>query len=223
MVKNMVTSQPNRISVVICEDHASLREGLRLLLESEGDINVIAEAATGAEAVERVTAARPEVVLMDVQLMGMDGIEATRQLHAHMPGLPVVVLSASHELSTVKAAVDAGAVGYLSKRASGKELRDAVRTAASGGTCFSPEVASAARDKARPSERRIDDPRAVLTGRETEILQLIARGSSNREIAEVLQISVKTVDTHRMHLMTKLDIHDVAGLTRYAIKKGLVE
>jgi DNA-binding NarL/FixJ family response regulator len=223
MAKTMVMSQPKQIAVVICEDHASLREGLRLLLETEGDINVIAEAATGAEAVERVTAAQPEVVLMDVQLMGMDGIEATRQLRAQMPGLPVVVLSASHELSTVKAAVDAGAIGYLSKRASGKELRDAVRTAAAGGTCFSPEVASAVKDKARSSERRIDDPRAVLTGRETEILQLIARGSSNREIAEALTISVKTVDTHRMHLMTKLDIHDVAGLTRYAIKKGLVE
>jgi DNA-binding NarL/FixJ family response regulator len=223
MGKNMVTPEPKQIAVVICEDHASLREGLRLLLETEGDINVIAEAATGAEAVEKVASFRPEVVLMDVQLMGMDGIEATRQLHTQMPGVPVVVLSASHELSTVKAAVDAGAVGYLSKRASGKELRDAVRTAASGGTCFSPEVASAAKDKARQSERRIDDPRAVLTGRETEILQLIARGSSNREIAEALTISVKTVDTHRMHLMTKLDIHDVAGLTRYAIKKGLVE
>ena len=94
---------------------------------------------------------------------------------------------------------------------------------AAGGTCFSPEVASAARDRSRPADRRTDDPRAVLTGRETEILQLIARGGSNREIAEALQISVKTVDTHRMHLMTKLDIHDVAGLTRYAIKKGLVE
>jgi len=193
------------------------------LLETEGDIGVVAEAATGSEAVERVLAARPDVVMMDVSLMGMDGIEATRQLHNQAPGLPVVMLSASHELSTVKAAVEAGAVGYLSKRASGKELRDAVRAAASGQTSFSPEVASAARDRTRPAERRIDDPRAVLTGRETEILQLIARGSSNREIAEALQISVKTVDTHRMHLMTKLDIHDVAGLTRYAIKKGLIE
>ena len=193
------------------------------MLETEGDIGVVAEAATGSEAVERVLAARPDVVMMDVSLMGMDGIEATRQLHNQAPGLPVVMLSASHELSTVKAAVEAGAVGYLSKRASGKELRDAVRAAASGQTSFSPEVASAARDRTRPAERRIDDPRAVLTGRETEILQLIARGSSNREIAEALQISVKTVDTHRMHLMTKLDIHDVAGLTRFAIKKGLIE
>src|SRR5215468_3545205 len=220
----MGATQPDkRIAVVICEDHASLREGLRMLLETDGDIQVSTEAATGAEAVERALAARPDVVLMDVSLVGMDGIEATRQLKMQAPGLPVLVLSASHELSTVRAAVDAGAVGYLSKRASGKELREAVRTAAAGGTCFSPEVASAARDRSRPTERRIDDPRAVLTGRETEILQLIARGGSNREIAEALQISVKTVDTHRMHLMTKLDIHDVAGLTRYAIKKGLVE
>jgi DNA-binding NarL/FixJ family response regulator len=219
----MSTTQPEkRIAVVICEDHASLREGLRMLLEVEGDIHVIGEAATGSDAVVQVLEKRPDVAVMDVSLMGMDGIEATRQLHAQAPGLPVLVLSASHELSTVKAAVDAGAVGYLSKRASGKELRDAVRTAATGGTCFSPEVASAARDRTRPAERRVDDPRAVLTGRETQILQLIAKGSSNREIAEALQISVKTVDTHRMHLMTKLDIHDVAGLTRYAIKKGLV-
>jgi DNA-binding NarL/FixJ family response regulator len=211
------------ISVVICEDHASLREGLRLLLEREGDIGVVGEASTGAEAVERVLAAKPSVVLMDVSLMGMDGIEATRKLKSDTPSLPVLMLSASHELSTVKAAVDAGAVGYLSKRSTGEELRAAVRTAASGGTCFSEEVAAAVKERARTGERRLDDPRAVLTSRETEILQHIARGNSNREIAGVLGISVKTVDTHRMHLMTKLDIHDVAGLTRYAIKKGLVE
>ena len=220
----MSTLEPVKsIAVTICEDHASLREGLRMLLEVEGDITVVGEAATGSDAVSQILERRPDVVVMDVSLMGMDGIEATRQARAQAPGLPVLVLSASHELSTVKAAIEAGAVGYLSKRASGKELREAVRTAAAGGTCFSPEVASAARDRTRPAERRIDDPRAVLTGRETEILQLIAKGSSNREIAEALQISVKTVDTHRMHLMTKLDIHDVAGLTRYAIKKGLIE
>jgi DNA-binding NarL/FixJ family response regulator len=210
----------------LAEDHAALREGLRLLLELEGDIAVIGEADAGAEAVRQSVAIRPDVVLMDLALVGMDGIEATRRLHAEAPEIPVLVLSASPELGIVRAVLEAGAVGYLIKRASGHELREAVRAAASGGSCFSPEVAAVVpRNRARGTltPREHDDPHLVLTGREAEILQLIARGSSNREIAEALRISVKTVDTHRMHLMTKLDIHDVAGLTRYAIRKGLIE
>jgi DNA-binding NarL/FixJ family response regulator len=213
-----------KIPVLLAEDHLTLREGLRLLLQAEGDIEVVGEVESGGEALEQARALGPRVVLMDVSLVGLDGIEATRRLRAELPGVQVLMLSASPELHIVRATLDAGAIGYVLKRASGKELRDAVRAAAAGTPYFSAEVAAAARDRPRvgPERRHVEDPRSVLTGREQEILQLIAGGSSNREIAETLQISVKTVDTHRMHLMTKLDIHDVAGLTRYAIRKGMI-
>ncbi len=199
-----------------------------MLLELDGDIEVVGEVEGGEEVVPKAKELTPDVVLMDVSLVGLDGIEATRRLHADMPpsagGAQVLVLSASPELHIVRASLDAGAVGYLLKRASGKELREGVRAARSGNAYFSTEVLGAVRERARsgPERRHVEDPRSVLTGREQEILQLIAGGCSNREIADTLQISVKTVDTHRMHLMTKLDIHDVAGLTRYAIRKGLI-
>jgi DNA-binding NarL/FixJ family response regulator len=215
------------VSLFLVEDHAALREGLKLLLEIEGDIAVIAEAESGSEAVRVAAEVKPDVVLMDVALAGMDGIEATRKLHAEQPLLQILVLSANPELGVVRAAIEAGAAGYILKRATGRELRDAVRAAASGQIMvLSPEVAAVGpRERPRGTivNRSLEDPRSILTAREMEILQFIARGSSNREIAEVLQISIKTVDTHRMHLMTKLDIHDVAGLTRYAIRKGLIE
>jgi DNA-binding NarL/FixJ family response regulator len=164
---------------------------------------------------------------MDVGLIGMDGIEATRKLHAESADLPIVMLSAHAELHVVRATLDAGAMGYVLKRAGGAELREAVRAAATGKPYFSEGVMRAVRERTqvpRNGDRaRSDDPSSVLTAREYEILQLIAGGHSNREIAELLDLSVKTVETHRMHIMQKLDIHDIAGLTRYAIRKGLIE
>jgi DNA-binding NarL/FixJ family response regulator len=215
---------PAKIKVLLAEDHMTLREGVKLLLQVDGDIEVVGEVEAGAEVVARYAELAPDVVLMDVALVGLDGIEATRRLRGETPAAKVLILSASPELHIVRAALDAGALGYLLKRASGKELRDGVRAAAAGNPYFSAEVTGAVRERARsgPERRHVEDPRSILTGREQEILQLIAGGSSNREIAEALQISVKTVDTHRMHLMTKLDIHDVAGLTRYAIRKGMI-
>jgi two-component system, NarL family, nitrate/nitrite response regulator NarL len=217
-----MTAQDSKISVLVAEDHLTLREGLRMLLELEGDIRVQAEVEGGNEAVTKALEIRPHVVLMDISLVGLDGIEATRRLHAQAPELPVLILSANPELHVVRACLNAGATGYLLKRASGKELRDAVRAAAQGIPFFSAEVMGAVRERARLPPSRAENP-SLLTGRETEILQLIAGGYSNREIGEALTISIKTVDTHRMHIMSKLDIHDVAGLTRYAIRKGLIE
>jgi DNA-binding NarL/FixJ family response regulator len=158
---------------------------------------------------------------MDVALVGLDGIEATRRLHAEAPEIPVLVLSGRTELHVVRAALDAGAAGYVLKRVSGNDLRAAVRSVATGGTFLSPEVLAAVRSGTRTDPARAEDP-GVLTRREVEVLQLIALGNSNREISTVLGLSVKTVETHRMHVMEKLNIHDVAGLTRYAIRKGLV-
>lgn len=217
----------SKIRIMLAEDHTTLREGLRLLLESDGDISVVAEAATGKEAIATALEKKPDVVLMDVALTGLDGIEATRRIHADMPSAAILMLSANAELFTVRASIEAGAIGYLIKRTGGKDLRDAVRAAASGRAYFSEEVTRAVRERVRPGRGgepgRAEDPGAILTDRELEILQLIAAGNSNREIAEMLKLSVKTVETHRMHMMEKLDIHDVASLTRYALRKGLVD
>jgi DNA-binding NarL/FixJ family response regulator len=213
-----------KVRVLLAEDHLTLREGLKMLLELEDDIEIAGEVEAGAEVLAKAKELQADVVLMDVSLVGLDGIEATRRLRSELPNVQVLVLSASPELHIVRAALDAGAIGYMLKRSSGRELREGVRSAVAGTPYFSAEVAGAVRERSRsgPERRHVEDPRSVLTGREQEILQLIAGGSSNREIAETLQISVKTVDTHRMHLMTKLDIHDVAGLTRYAIRKGMI-
>lgn len=213
---------------MLAEDHRTLREGLRLLLESEGDVAIVAEASSGREAVEVAVREKPDVVIMDVALIGLDGIEATRQLRDKLPGTAVLMLSAHAELYVVRAALDAGAVGYVLKRASGQELRDSVRAAARGESFFSQEVVRAVRERLRPGRQpgepgHAHDPNAVLTDRELEILQMIAGGHSNREIAAILKLSIKTVETHRMHIMEKLDIHDVSGLTRYALRKGLID
>jgi DNA-binding NarL/FixJ family response regulator len=218
-----VSTPPLRLLLV--EDHRTLREGIKLLLEAEQDIAVVEEVEGGAEAVKSALASKPDVVLMDVGLVGLDGIEATRQIHTQNGQIAVLVLSASPELHRVRAALDAGAIGYLLKRASGQELRAAVRAAASGTPYFSKEVLHALRERV-PRGRRdpatAEDPGSALTAREIEVLQLIASGYSNREIAETLSVSIKTIETHRMHIMEKLDIHEVASLTRYAIRKGLV-
>jgi len=227
-----VAENSKKIRVMLAEDHLTLREGLRLLLEAEGDIQVVAEVESGHDAVTQAAAHKPDVVLMDIALIGLDGIEAARQIvHKSQPAPGVLMLSASAELYVTRAALDAGATGYLLKKASGRELREAVRAAAVGKPYFSDEVLRAVRERvgtgavrrrASTEPRAYDAPGDVLTDRELEVLQMIAGGHSNREIAEILKLSVKTVETHRMHLMDKLDIHDVAGLVRYALRKGLI-
>jgi two-component system, NarL family, response regulator NreC len=193
-----------------------------MLLKAEGDIGVANETESGSQAVSLALTGKPDVVLMDIHLVDIDGIEATRRIHAEAPQIPILMLSANMDLRAVRASLDAGASGYLLKRATGKELRAAVRAVAAGQPYFSAEVLAAAR---LPSGGRgsLLSPGEQLTAREIEVLQLIALGNTNREIAEKLGISVKTVDTHRTHLMDKLDIHEVAGLVRYAIRKGLIE
>lgn len=224
-----------KIRVLLVDDHRTLREGLKLLLQAESDISVVAEAESGTDAIAAATAGKPDVVLMDVGLVGVDGIEATRRILAEWPAARVLMLSASPELHVARAAMEAGALGYMLKRATGEELRAGVRATAEGKAYFSDDVLKDVRARLRPggegSTRRrpssdgpvaADDPTAVLTDRELEVLQMIAAGNSNREIAEILKLSVKTVETHRMHLMEKLDIHDISGLTRYALRKGLI-
>ena len=215
-----------RISVLLAEDHTVVREGLRKLLEAERDIEVVGEAASGRQAVEMAKRLRPAVVVMDIAMPLLNGLEATRQIREAIPEAKVLILSAHSDDAYVSRAMALGAAGYLIKQTSGQFLSEAVRGIAEGNSFFSPTVANRLRQQGqrsldRKGVARRQAPR--LSSREVEVLQLIAEGQANKQIAAELGISIKTVEKHRSALMRKLDIHDTAGLTRYAVAEGMVE
>lgn len=199
-----------------------VRQGLRKLLESEGDIEVIGEAQTGREAVELAKQLKPTVVVMDIAMPLLNGLEATRQILRAVPGIKVFILSAHADDAYVERATAVGAVGFLLKQSSSHELAKAIREVQKGNTSFSPAVAKRLNRQAKPGIGK-GKGIARLSSRELEVLQLIAEGRANKQVADVLGISIKTVDNHRQNLMAKLDIHDTAGLTRYAIGAGIIE
>jgi DNA-binding NarL/FixJ family response regulator len=212
----------SKLRVVLVEDHALVRAGIRSLLEKLADLEVVAEAGDGRTALNLIAQHQPDVVLMDIKMAGLNGLEATARIVRDLPGVRVVILSMYANEEYVIQALRAGASGYLLKDAGTAELEVAVRAAAQGETYLSPAI----------SRRMIQDYLQVvggeggaleqLTPRQREVLQLVAEGHSVKEIARVLHVSVKTVETHRAQLMERLDIHDVAGLVRYAIRVGLV-
>ena len=207
------------IRVLIADDHALVRTGLRLLLESLPGIQVAGEAADGAEALELIAERAPDVVLMDIAMPGLNGLEALRRAQQY-PRTRVLVLSMHNAEAYVREALNAGAAGYLLKGADRTELERAVREVARGGTWVTPRVSStiltALNGKSDP------DPLKLLTSRQRETLQLIAEGFSTKDIALRLDISPKTVEAHRSAIMDRLDIHEVAGLVRFAIRTGLI-
>ena len=212
------------IKVLIVDDHALFRRGIRAILEAQGGFSVVGEAETGREAVRRALELAPDIVLMDIAMPVLNGIEATRQIKNALPKTNVIALSMYTEGEHVFQVLKAGASGYLVKDSSVDELISAIRSARTGTPFFSPVISR----KIMESYLRDDSEGTVrveagrLTGREKEVLQLIAEGYTNNEIAKLMKISVKTVETHRAHIMSKLDIHDVAGLIKYAIRKGFV-
>ena len=215
-----------RITVLLAEDHMIVREGLKRLLESESDIEVVGEATTGRQAVELAQKLRPDVIVMDIAMPQMNGLEATRQILKASPNVKVIILSAHSDDAYVENATALGAAGYLIKQTSAHFLSEAIREVQKGNTFFSPTVAKRFQKRRQDSLDRKGQPKASgirLSSRETEVLQLIAEGEANKQIAEKLAISIKTVEKHRDHLMHKLDIHDTAGLTRYAIAVGIIE
>jgi DNA-binding NarL/FixJ family response regulator len=215
-----------RITVLLAEDHTVVREGLRVLLEAEGDIEVVAEADTGRQAVEMTKKLRPAVVVMDIAMPLLNGLEATRQILKAVPGTKVLILSAHSDDAYVEQVTALGAAGYVLKQTSARVLAKAVRDVQAGKSFFSPSIARRLHNQntARTdSGARVLKKGIRLSSRETEVLQLIAEGKANKQIAVVLCISVKTVEKHRQHLMEKLNIHDTAGLTRYAIATGIIE
>jgi DNA-binding NarL/FixJ family response regulator len=216
----------NRITVLLAEDHQMVREGFRSLLEHESDIEVVGEAATGREAVRLTRKLQPAVVVMDIAMPLLNGLEATRQIRKDFPDIKVLILSAHSDEAYVERVTTLGAAGFLLKQTSSHFLAKAIRHVQKGNTFFSAAVAKSigGRDRnqragAGKSKRRTNR----LSSREVEVLQLIAEGKPNKQVATELGVSFKTVDKHRQNLMTKLDIHDVAGLTRYAIAEGIIE
>jgi DNA-binding NarL/FixJ family response regulator len=214
------------ITVLLAEDHTILREGLRSLLEAVGGIEVVGEAESGRQAVALARTLRPAVVVMDIAMPLLNGLEATRQIVKAVPATRVIILSAHGDDAYVDAAIALGAVGYVTKETSLEVLASAIREAHLGRTFFSPTVGRRFHDRDRQTPDRGGRLRrkvSRLSSREMEVLQLIAEGQANKQVAAELGISIKTVEKHRQNLMRKLNIHDAAGLTRYAIAAGIIE
>jgi len=210
------------IRVLLVDDHKIMREGLRSLLEKEDDLQVVAEAGDGRTAVELARKLRPNVVIMDIGMPVLNGIEAARQIASGVEGAKIVALSLHSDRRLVAEALHAGAIGYLVKDCACEELCRAVRTVAQGQTYLSPEVAgTVVRDYLDRLGSRDDSAPSPLTPREREVLQLLAEGQPTKRIAQALHISIKTVETHRARIMSKLDIDNIAGLTKYAIREGI--
>ena len=203
-----------RITVVLADDHALVRRGFRLMLEDDPEIEVIAEAGDGEEAIALTRKLKPRVVVMDCAMPGKSGMEATSQIRREMPDVAVLMLSMHSEETWIRRALDAGAQGYILKSAVDLDLPDAVKRIAGGATVLDPRIA-------KPAPLR-GEKNSGLTDRELEILQLIVSGKSNKEIASDLSLSVNTVAVHRSNIMDTLGIHKTAELVVYAIKNGLV-
>jgi DNA-binding NarL/FixJ family response regulator len=215
-----------RITVLLAEDHQIVREGFKSLLEHEDDLEVVGEAETGRQAVQLTRKLRPSVVVMDIAMPLLNGLEATRQIRKDFPETKVLILSAHNDDAYVEKVAALGAAGFLVKQTSSHELAAAIRKIHGGETFFSASVFKRVQDRNRKSLKRDGHPQEKnnrLSSREVEVLQLIAEGKANKQVASELGVSFKTVDKHRQHLMSKLNIHDVAGLTRYAIAEGIIE
>ncbi|MFN0059495.1 MAG: response regulator [Planctomycetota bacterium] len=212
-------SSTKRIAVMIVEDHEIVRSGLRKLLECERDLEVVGEASNGRQSVTANKKLRPDVIVMDIAMPLMNGLEATRQIRATDPSAKILILSAHADEAYVDQVMAMGAMGYLIKQTSAQLLAQAIRAVHKGDTFFSQSIAVRNRNTVGGGKRK----KNVLTSREAEVLQLVVEGQANKQVAVELAISVKTVEKHRHRLMEKLNIHDTAGLTRYAIAAGIIE
>lgn len=214
------------ITILLVEDHEIVRDGLAALLKMEADIKIIGQAADGHQAVTKFSELRPDIVVMDIAMPQLNGLEAARQILKGTPGSKIILLSAHNDDAYVQKAISIGVSGYLIKQTAAHVLPEAIRQVAAGKSFFSPLIAKRLADQARKA-RANGSPASTkpseLTPREMEVLQLTAEGNPNKMTADVLNISIKTVEKHRQSLMEKLNIHDTAGLTRHAIAQGIIE
>jgi DNA-binding NarL/FixJ family response regulator len=212
-----LSPSPQPVRVVLADDHELVRSGIKALLSMVDGVEVIAEASDGGELVALVDSLKPDLVMTDISMPGMDGITAISEIHRRHPEVKLLVLSMYDTVDFVKRAVASGACGYLMKDAPPFELEQAVRSVMATGSYYSPAIAQRL---LQPSEPTADDE---LTQRQVEILRLIAQGRASKEIAFELGLSPKTVDVHRARIMDRLQLNDIASLTRYAVRKGLVK
>lgn len=211
----------NKIKVLLVDDHAIMRDGIRAILSLHDDIDLVGEASEGQEAIEKTRELSPDVVIMDVAMPDMDGIEATRRIRKESPNVKIIMLTQYDNKEYVLSAIKAGAAGYVPKRALGSELVSAVRAANRGESFLYPSAAAALIDDYR-RQASTADPYEQLTPREREILKLIAEGHTSREIADKLFISLKTVTGHRTKIMEKLGLRNRTELFKFAVRKGLL-
>jgi DNA-binding NarL/FixJ family response regulator len=217
--------------IIIADDHDVVRSGLKLLLRSREEFAIVAEATDGEEALRLVEQHQPDVAILDISMPRLDGIQATKAIKKQHPDVNILILTVHEEEEYAIQVLRAGASGYLLKNAGRQEIFEAVRSVAAGERYFSPRISNLIVDGLvkRAGDKPVEPPpppettRKVLTERETEVLRYIARGFTNREIADELCLSFRTINTHRANLMQKLDIHDTAGLVRYAITAGIVQ
>lgn len=209
----------DQVKILLADDHTIVRQGLKLILSAHADLTVVGEAANGREAVELAEKLRPDIVLLDVQMPELNGIEATKKMLAANPRIRVLVLSMHKESVYVREILKAGARGYILKDAIDTELLNAIRSVAKGDGYISPSVAGALNEKLKDPSNPVD----TLSAREREVLLLIAEGKTNKEIATKLNLSVYTVDSHRGKIMEKLNLHSAGELVRFALKNGLVD
>jgi DNA-binding NarL/FixJ family response regulator len=215
-----------KISVLLVEDHTIVRQGFRLLLEAEPDITIVGEAENGRQATQLARRLLPDVVVMDIAMPLLNGLEATSQIVKQIPSTRVLILSSYSDDEYVQQLSHAGAAGYMLKQTAAADLIKAIREVKKGNAFFSPAISKRLLDhyqetllKGFPVRRQAE----LLTSRQAEVLQLIAEGKANKQIAAELSVSIKTVQNHRQQLMNKLHIHDIAGLTRYAMSKRIIE
>jgi DNA-binding NarL/FixJ family response regulator len=213
-----------KIRVLIADDHGLMRAGVRALLQATEDIEVVGEAEDGDEAIREVRRLEPDIVLMDVAMPGLGGLEATLVIRKEKPDVKILVLTQYDDREYVSRFLKAGVSGYVLKKAAASELVAAIRAVSRGGLVLDPEIArDVVDDKGREhTQEQAEDPYETLTDREKQVLKLVAEGSSNKEVAETLDISVKTAMAHREHLMEKLDVHSRTELIRFALRRGVI-
>lgn len=210
------------IRILLADDHKIVRDGLRTLIERQSEMEVVGDAENGRKAVQLTLKLVPDVVVMDVTMADLNGIEATRQIHKEQPCVKIIALSMHSDRRFVAGMLKAGASGYLLKDCAFEELARAIHSVVSNQTYLSPAITDiVVKDYIQESSMKPTSPFSVLTAREREVLQLLAEGASTKEIAKSLYVSVKTVETHRMQIMHKLRIHSIAELTKYAVREGL--
>ncbi|MFH2102300.1 MAG: response regulator transcription factor [Chloroflexota bacterium] len=214
----------NKIRILLADDHTILRSGIRAILEDEPGFVVVGEAENGRSAVTMACQVEPDVVIMDIAMPLLNGLEATRQIKRQCPGVRVLILTMHDNEEYIRQVLEAGAMGYILKDAAAKELINAIRAVHRGESVLSPAITRLViEDYLRWGGTRPQEQSDGLSPREREVLQLIAEGHTNKQIAEILSISVKTVQAHRTNLMQKLDLHDRGELIKYAIQKKIIE